>query len=436
MKLPIYELMISDDINDDAEVNFVSLVDRPAVQKNWNAFKDKVNFKIVSEDKRIISGVFMLANTPIYRNDQHYGEYFVTFSKETIFKIVQKYFRKGFQGNVNIEHNPDQKPKDVFVFESYISDKQRGVLPMKGFEDAPDGSWFGSMYIGNDDTWQGVKEGRFKGFSVEGLFNYSIKKNDLPNRDEILMNQIYSIISQVTMWDESQVERDEGGRFAPKDGGGDSSAGQPESRKATPEQEVKSGDPKLIDLMNKAKEAAPEIDQMSRSIAAKHGADITPINLKSEGSILRKVNNEERGDLSQVKDSVRNTIVHEDKATINKVIEDLSKDKSFIRVKVQDAATNSLGYSGNIVNVRGANGVIAEIQVNTPKMIYAKGKKQDAINTIGEKKYNEIAKKFGIEGGKGHTIYEEYRNLNPYKDAKRMRELEKQSKEYYKNFLD
>jgi hypothetical protein len=434
MKLPVYELMISDDVNDDAEVNFVALVDRPAIQKNWNAFKEKVNFQIASEDKRIISGAIMLADVPIYRRDNHYGEYFVTFSKETIFKIVKKYFKKGFQGNVNLEHNPNQKQNDVFVFESFISDKERGILPMKGFEDAPDGSWFGSMYVGNDQTWKEIKEGKYKGFSVEGLFNYSIKKQEAQDRDEIIMNQIYSIISQVTMWDESDVERDEGGRFAPKGGG--SGGGAKESTKATPEQEVKSGDPKLIDLMNKAKEAAPEIDKMSRGIADKYGADITPINLKSEESIIRKANDEEKGDLSQIKDSVRNTIVHEDKETINKIIGDLEKDPSFMRVKVQDAETNSLGYSGNIVNVRGSNGVIAEIQVNTPKMIYAKEKPENAIRTIGKEKYDQIAKKFGIAGGKGHTLYEEYRKLDPFKDSKRMREIEKESKAYYKNFLD
>ncbi len=49
MELPVYELQISDDLNDDAEVNYVALVDRPAIQRNWNAFKDNVKFEIQSE---------------------------------------------------------------------------------------------------------------------------------------------------------------------------------------------------------------------------------------------------------------------------------------------------------------------------------------------------------------------------------------------------
>ena len=90
MELPIFELMISDDLNDDAEVNFVALVDRPAIQKNWNAFKENAKFEIVSEDKRIISGALMLADTPIFRSDDTHGDYYVMFSKDTIFKIAQK----------------------------------------------------------------------------------------------------------------------------------------------------------------------------------------------------------------------------------------------------------------------------------------------------------------------------------------------------------
>lgn len=172
MDLPVYELMISDDLQDDAEVNFVSLVDRPAIQKNWNAFNHKVKFN-TNEEKRIISAPIMLADTPIFRSDITHGDYYVVFSKETIYKIVQRYFKKGYQANVNIQHNQNEQLEDVYLFESFISDKERGIMPMKGFEDAPDGSWFGSMKVDNDYAWGEVKAGNIKGFSVEGVFEYS-----------------------------------------------------------------------------------------------------------------------------------------------------------------------------------------------------------------------------------------------------------------------
>ena len=192
MELPVYELMISEDLNDDAEVNFVSLVDRPAIQKNWNAFNNIVKFN-TNEEKRIISGAIMLADTPIFRSDIHYGDYYVVFSKDTIFKVVQKFFRKNFQANVNMMHNQNMKLDDVFMFESFISDKDRGILPMKGFEDAPDGSWFGSMKVESEFAWQEVKSGNVKGFSVEGIFEYAKAKN----KERDIVEAIKNILAEV-----------------------------------------------------------------------------------------------------------------------------------------------------------------------------------------------------------------------------------------------
>ena len=93
LELPIYMLDITDDVNDDSQVDFIALVDRPAIQKNWNAFSKSQKFEIVSEDRRIISGPIMLADTPIFRSDSNFGDYYVAFSKETIIKIAQKFFQ-------------------------------------------------------------------------------------------------------------------------------------------------------------------------------------------------------------------------------------------------------------------------------------------------------------------------------------------------------
>ena len=191
MELPIYELMISEDMNDDAEVNFVALVDRPAVQRNWNAFKDKVNFQIISEDKKIISGLLMLADTPIFRSDATNGDYYVTFSKDTIFKIAQRYFKKGYQANVNLMHDASMQVEGVTMFESFISDTSRGIAPMKGFEDSPDGSWFGSFKVDNQAVWQMIKDGKVMGFSVEGIFEYTRQKS----KEQQMLDNIKDILS-------------------------------------------------------------------------------------------------------------------------------------------------------------------------------------------------------------------------------------------------
>ena len=196
MDLPIYQLEISDDLNDGAEVDFVALVDRPAIERNFLRFADaRKSFAIQSEDRRIVSGALMLADTPIYRNDVN-GEYYVIFTKDTIEKIAQKFFKKGYQANVNLMHNPDKEVQGVTMFESWLSDSSRGIMPMKGFEDSPEGSWFGSFKVENDDVWTKIKNGEFSGFSVEGVFNYKKEKQPM-SIEEALWSQITDILEQV-----------------------------------------------------------------------------------------------------------------------------------------------------------------------------------------------------------------------------------------------
>lgn len=101
------------------------------------------------------------------------GEYYVVFDAPTIFQIVEKFFNKGFNQNFNLMHDPEAKLQGVTVFESFIVDSTRGIRPMKGFEDAKDGSWFISAKVDNAEVWQMVKDGKVKGFSVEGLFTYT-----------------------------------------------------------------------------------------------------------------------------------------------------------------------------------------------------------------------------------------------------------------------
>lgn len=152
-----------------------------------------LKFAIQDEEQRIVTGPLMIADLPIYRRDED-GEYYVMFSAEEIKKIVQRFFKKGYQAKVNIEHN---KPvEDVFMFESYIVDRDKGVMPPKGFEDIPDGSWFGSYKVDNDVIWDEVKAGTFKGFSIEGMFKYQ-KTQQTITEEEVMMSKIINILEQI-----------------------------------------------------------------------------------------------------------------------------------------------------------------------------------------------------------------------------------------------
>jgi leucyl-tRNA synthetase len=154
---------------------------------------DRQNFSIQNEEERIISGPLMLADTPIYRNDDN-GEYYVVFTKETIKKIAQRFFKKGYQSNVNLMHDQGNLTEGMTMFESWIKDDKRGIKAMKGFEDVPDGSWFGSFKVDNDEVWKLVKEGKVRGFSVEGQFNYR-KTGD--KRIEQLWENVLGVLAQI-----------------------------------------------------------------------------------------------------------------------------------------------------------------------------------------------------------------------------------------------
>jgi hypothetical protein len=174
MKLPIYDLIINQDENNDAEVSFVALVDAPAIKKEFLAFneEERLTFAIQSESEHIITGPLMIPQQLIYRNSEQFGEHYVKFSVDTIKQIAIKFSKKGYQKNVNLMHEANMQVEGVTMFESFISDSKRGIKPMEAFKDLPDGTWFGSFYVENMKVWELVKSGEVKGFSVEGMFDY------------------------------------------------------------------------------------------------------------------------------------------------------------------------------------------------------------------------------------------------------------------------
>jgi hypothetical protein len=179
--LPLFKLTIKEDEEAIQEVNAVALVDIPAIGQPFFAFnkhqivepeqidkEKKFSFSVVNDDERIVVGPAMVPDLPIYRADET-GEYYVFFDKKTIETIALKFYAKGFQQNANEMH---AKAVDgITFFQSWIADESKGIPKMKQFEDLPDGTWFLGAKIENDETWAKVKDGTFKGFSVEGMFD-------------------------------------------------------------------------------------------------------------------------------------------------------------------------------------------------------------------------------------------------------------------------
>lgn len=194
-KLPMYTLTIDEDIEHNTGVEYVALVDNPAIERNWMAFNEHkpMKFAIENEEQRIVSGPLMVADLPIYRRDEKHGEYYAIFGAKTIMQIVQKFFKNKYNTNVNIMHDSSDKVEGVFMFESFIINRDRGIKPPKGFEGLTNGSWFGSYKVENDSVWADIKAGTFKGFSVEGPFTQSLYDEKPKSKIDEIINIIDSI---------------------------------------------------------------------------------------------------------------------------------------------------------------------------------------------------------------------------------------------------
>lgn len=162
--LPLYYLDVDETIEG---VSIVSIVDFPAVESNFLKFaKDEPMKFSYDNDKHIITGVALIPDKRIYRRNEEGFEYYVTFTRGAIERIVEKFFRDFNATNVNLQHS--EMTQDCVIFESYLLNRDRNIVPAE-FADMPDGTWLISMKVNNATLWNEIKEGKYNGFSVEGF---------------------------------------------------------------------------------------------------------------------------------------------------------------------------------------------------------------------------------------------------------------------------
>lgn len=159
----------------------ISLVENPAIEIDFIALsKDKVmKLAEVSEEKRLLISPVLIPNQPIYRKDDKGNEFNIVFPEETILKAQQNFYKQGYQRNSNIEHDNKLTLNDVTFVESWIKEDDTHDKSLKYGFDLPNGTWFAVMKVENDETWQRVKNGEVKGFSIEG--NFDLEKINLSN---------------------------------------------------------------------------------------------------------------------------------------------------------------------------------------------------------------------------------------------------------------
>ena len=167
-------------IDEEAEVfgiEAISLVDRPAIELDFVALKDqKVTFAEVDNDKRILMGPALVPDKPIYRKNAE-GEFYVYFSKDTVRRAAELYLQQGRQTAHTLEH--EHAINGLTVVESWlVEDKAKDKSAMYDL-DVPVGTWMVAVKVENEAIWQDwVKEGKVKGFSIEGYFADKMQKQE------------------------------------------------------------------------------------------------------------------------------------------------------------------------------------------------------------------------------------------------------------------
>jgi hypothetical protein len=180
-ELDTIELFIDEEKSEDG-VQAISLVEYPAIEENFVALSShKVEFKTINEEKRIIVGLALVPNKKIYRRSKNY-EYNIMFSEETVKKASEIYLKNLRNNNTTLEHQ--KLTTGVSVIESWVvEDTAMDKSNLYGLN-AVKGAWVVTMKVDNDEVWQDVKDKKYLGLSIEGMF--SDKQEELSEENVVL----------------------------------------------------------------------------------------------------------------------------------------------------------------------------------------------------------------------------------------------------------
>lgn len=291
----------------------------------------------------------------------------------------------------------------------YITDQLEDlydITPTRGFS--------GSNTRGINQSSAGVAADAAT-FNIGGLFDRAM--NSRASQKEIQA----SFEEYIKFLDEGEVEP---GTFTP--------AQKTKSEQANVEEVVGQ-------LIEKAPEAKTYIDDMADGVAVDiPNVRVAKAPIKSVDRAIEKVNFEEAGDATKLRDLARNSLVAMDGNSLtaslsrmDEILEEVKAEGLYARKKVQEPEQFS-GYGGVIYNIETPNGLVAEIQVVEPGMIFGKMLPEDAKNILGEDLFKKIEADTGVTPGYGHEIYEKLRALSVADlEGPKGQALIKESVDYY-----
>ena len=159
---------------DETGISLISLVDAPAIEMKGMYFSEnkQMTFKEVKDEQMII-GPALIPDMKIYREDTNFGQYYVTFTKDTIAKMVEKFNRTGSNRKINLEHTNEMVNAFIvedWIVEDNVYDKSRKY----GFE-VPIGTYMIKVKVDDEKFWhEQVKDNGKFGFSIEGILGQKL----------------------------------------------------------------------------------------------------------------------------------------------------------------------------------------------------------------------------------------------------------------------
>jgi hypothetical protein len=161
--------------------------------EQYENMSSESTFSVFNAEQKLVIGPAMIPDKMIIRRNEITGEiYYVYFTAETIKKLQQKFMQEKLLDKTNIEHGR-KFLNNVDVVESWIIEDQEKDKQQVFGMDYPKGTWMITMKVNDDSTWEKVKDGKLKGFSVQGYFLEKAKFASINNE---LLEEIKQILLQ------------------------------------------------------------------------------------------------------------------------------------------------------------------------------------------------------------------------------------------------
>lgn len=200
IQFPIFDVVL-DEENGDIGLTAISLVDEPAIQRDFIFFSAEKSMIVMSDmAKREIVSPILIPNQLIYRVADDGTPYYMRWTEETIKYVAYKYIADGWFNNFTVMHPlmynseltyEDVLEKDVEMLRLWTIEEPETdeINAVYGFN-LPKGTLCVHMHVGNDEIWQRIVSGELKGLSIEAYISLKINQKAINKKMEFTKENV------------------------------------------------------------------------------------------------------------------------------------------------------------------------------------------------------------------------------------------------------